>query len=76
MGFAPFGIGLLMGLLTLTAYACCAAGDDDRDQELQIETKTEYGPSIPCRYISARGLACGEIIYALDENKTPPKAAR
>lgn len=28
MGFAPFGIGLLMGLLTLTAYACCAAGDD------------------------------------------------
>lgn len=29
MGFAPFGIGLLMGLLTLTAYACCAAGDDD-----------------------------------------------
>lgn len=31
MGFAPFGIGLLMGLLTLTAYACCAAGDDDRD---------------------------------------------
>ena len=21
MGFAPFGIGLLMGLLTLTAYA-------------------------------------------------------
>ena len=26
MGFAPFGIGLLMGLLTLTAYACCAAG--------------------------------------------------
>lgn len=31
MGFAPFGIGLLMGLLTLTAYACCTAGDDDRD---------------------------------------------
>lgn len=32
MGFVPFGIGLLMGLLTLTAYACCAAcGDDDRD---------------------------------------------
>lgn len=35
MGFTPFGIGLLMGLLmgllTLTAYACCAAGDDDRD---------------------------------------------
>ena len=32
MGFAPFGIGLLMGLLALTAYACCAAGgDDDRD---------------------------------------------
>ena len=32
MGFAPFGIGLLMGLLTLMAYACCcAAGDDDRD---------------------------------------------
>ena len=29
MGFAPFGIGLLMGLLTLTAYACCAAGNDD-----------------------------------------------
>ena len=29
MGFAPFGIGLLMGLLTLTADACCAAGDDD-----------------------------------------------
>ncbi len=27
MGFAPFGIGLLMGLLTLTAYACCAASD-------------------------------------------------
>ena len=26
MGFAPFGIGLL----TLTAYACCAAGDDNR----------------------------------------------
>ena len=26
MGFAPFGIGLLMGLLTLTAYAGCAAG--------------------------------------------------
>lgn len=26
-GFAPFGVGLL----TLTAYACCAAGDDDRD---------------------------------------------
>ncbi len=31
MGFAPFGVGLLMGLLTLTAYARCAAGDDDRD---------------------------------------------
>lgn len=31
MGFAPFGIGLLMGLLTLTAYACCAAGAADRD---------------------------------------------
>lgn len=31
MGFAPFGIGILIGLLTLTAYACCAAGDDDRD---------------------------------------------
>lgn len=31
MGFAPFGIGLLMGLLTLTAYACCATVDDDRD---------------------------------------------
>ena len=30
MGFAPFGIGILIGLLTLTAYACCAA-DDDRD---------------------------------------------
>lgn len=30
MGFAPFGIGHLMELLTLTAYACCAA-DDDRD---------------------------------------------
>ena len=29
MGFAPLGIGFLMGLLTLTAYACCAAGDDD-----------------------------------------------
>lgn len=28
MGFAPFGIGLLMGLLTLTAYACCVTGDD------------------------------------------------
>lgn len=28
MGFAPFGIGLLMELLTLTAYACYAAGDD------------------------------------------------
>ena len=28
MGFAPFGIGLLMGLITLTAYACYAAGDD------------------------------------------------
>ena len=28
MGFAPFGIGLLMGLLTLAAYARCAAGDD------------------------------------------------
>jgi len=28
MGFAPFGIGLLMGFLTLMAYACCAAGDD------------------------------------------------
>lgn len=28
MGFAPFGIGLLMGILTPTAYACCAAGDD------------------------------------------------
>lgn len=28
MGFAPFGIGLLIGLLTLIAYACCAAGDD------------------------------------------------
>lgn len=33
MGFAPFGIGLLMGLLTLTAYACCAAGDDDDDRD-------------------------------------------
>ena len=31
MGFVPFGIGLLMGFLTLTAHACCAAGDDDRD---------------------------------------------
>lgn len=31
MGFAPFGIGLFMGLLTLTAYACRAAGGDDRD---------------------------------------------
>lgn len=31
MGFAPFGIGLPMGLLALTAYACCAAGDDDWD---------------------------------------------
>lgn len=31
MGFVPFGIGLLMGLLTLTTYACCAAGDDNRD---------------------------------------------
>lgn len=31
MGFASFGIGLLVGLLTLIAYACCAAGDDDRD---------------------------------------------
>lgn len=31
MGFTPFGIGLLMGLLTLTAYARCAADDDDRD---------------------------------------------
>lgn len=29
MGFAPFEIGLLMELLALTAYACCAAGDDD-----------------------------------------------
>ena len=29
MGFAPFGIGLLVGFLALTAYACCAAGDDD-----------------------------------------------
>ena len=77
MGFAPFGIGLLMGLLTLTAYACCAAGDDDdRDSDLQIETTTEYGPSTPCRYISARGLACGEIIYALDRNKTLPAASR
>ena len=28
MGFAPFVTGLLMRLLTLTAYACCAAGDD------------------------------------------------
>lgn len=28
MGFAPFGVELLMGLLTLTAYACCAVGDD------------------------------------------------
>lgn len=28
MGFAPFGIGLRMELLTLTAYACYAAGDD------------------------------------------------
>lgn len=28
MGFAPFGVGLLMGVLTLTAYACCAVGDD------------------------------------------------
>lgn len=72
MGFAPFGIGLL----TLTAYACCAAGDDDRDWDLQIETTTEYGPSTPCRYISARGLACGEIIYALDRNKTLPAASR
>lgn len=51
MGFAPFGIGLL----TLTVYACYAAGDDDRDQELQIEATPEYGPSPPCRYISARG---------------------
>lgn len=31
MEFAPFGIWPLIGLLTLTAYACCAAGDDDRD---------------------------------------------
>ena len=31
MEFAPFGIGLLMGLLALTAYARCAADDDDRD---------------------------------------------
>lgn len=31
MEFAPFGIGLLMGLLALTAYACRAAGDDGRD---------------------------------------------
>jgi len=31
MGFAAFAIGLLIGLLALTAYACCAAGDDDRD---------------------------------------------
>ena len=30
MGFAPFVTGFLMGFLTLTAYACCAAGDDDR----------------------------------------------
>ena len=75
MGFAPFGIGLLMGLLTLTAYACCAAGDT-RDWELQIETTTEYGPSTPCRYISARGLACGEIIYAFGRNKTLPAASR
>ena len=31
MGFVPFGIGLLMELLTLTAYARCEADDDDRD---------------------------------------------
>lgn len=31
MGFVPFGIGLLLGFLTLTAYACCVAGDDDQD---------------------------------------------
>lgn len=34
MGFVPFGIGLLMGLLALTAYACCAAA---------TTTGTEHG---------------------------------
>lgn len=29
MGFAPIGIGLL----TLTAYACCAAGGDNDDRD-------------------------------------------
>lgn len=29
MGFALFGIGLFMGLLTLTPYACCKVGDDE-----------------------------------------------
>lgn len=28
MGFTPFGIGLLVGPLTLTAYDCRTAGDD------------------------------------------------
>lgn len=31
MGFVPFGISLLVELLTLTAYARCAADDDDQD---------------------------------------------
>lgn len=73
MGFAPFGIGLL----TLTVYACYAAGDDDRDQELQIEATPEYGPSPPLADISRQGgLVCGEIINALDRNKTLTAATR
>ena len=35
MGFAPFGIGVLMGLLTLTAYACCAAVDKRNRNQAQ-----------------------------------------
>jgi len=52
MGFAPFGIGLL----TLTVYACYAAGDDDRDQELQIEATPEYGPSPPLPIYLGKGV--------------------
>ena len=52
MGFAPFGIGLL----ALAVYACYAAGDDDRDQELQIEATPEYGPSAPLPIYLGKGV--------------------
>ena len=56
MGFAPFGIGLLMGLLTLTAYACCAAGDADRDYPGEIEIATEQNDQAPRSDGRTRGL--------------------